>query len=73
MMGMPVICDIGNEVWRTKEAKTADAPDWGDAGKRGPMWEAATAVCLLQAGADILRMRHPKAIATVKNFINELW
>ncbi len=73
MMAMPVICDVGNEAWRTKEAKNPDAPDWGDAGKRGPMWEAATAVCLLQAGADILRMRHPKAIATVKNFINELW
>ncbi len=73
MMAMPVICDIGNEVWRTKEAKTPDAPDWGDAGKRGPMWEAATAVCLLQAGADILRMRHPKAVSTVKNYISELW
>ena len=73
MMAMPVICDVGNEVWRTKEAKNPDAPDWGDAKERGPMWEAATAVCLLQAGADILRMRHPKAIATVKNFINELW
>ena len=73
MMAMPVICDVGNEAWRTKEAKTPDAPDWGDAGKRGPMWEAATAVCLLQAGADILRMRHPKAVSTVKNYISELW
>ncbi|MHC5060735.1 MAG: acetyl-CoA decarbonylase/synthase complex subunit delta [Planctomycetota bacterium] len=73
MMAMPVICDVGNEVWRTKEAKNPDAPDWGDVSERGPMWEAATAVCLLQAGADILRMRHPKAVATVKNFINELW
>jgi CO dehydrogenase/acetyl-CoA synthase delta subunit len=37
------------------------------------MWEAATAICLLQAGIDIIRMRHPKAVETVKNFIKEMW
>jgi acetyl-CoA decarbonylase/synthase complex subunit delta len=73
MMGMPVICDVGSEAWRAKEAKATDAPGWGDAAKRGPLWEASTAVCLLQAGADVLRMRHPKAVATVKNFISELY
>ncbi len=31
------------------------------------------AICLLQAGADIIRMRHPRAVATVKNFINQIW
>jgi len=73
MMAMPVICDVGYESWRVKEAKLADVPGWGDVRDRGPMWEAVTAVCLLQAGADIIRMRHPKAVAVVKNFINMLW
>ena len=73
VMAMPVICDVGYEAWRTKEAKLADAPGWGDVKDRGPMWEAATAICLLQAGADIIRMRHPRAVATVKNFINQIW
>ncbi len=73
MMAMPIICDVGTESWRAKEAKLEDAPQWGDAADRGPMWEAATAVCLLQAGGDIIRMRHPKAVATVKNFIEQLW
>jgi len=73
MMAMPVICDVGYESWRAKEAKLADAPGWGAAADRGPMWEATTAICLLQAGADIIRMRHPRAVATVKNFINEIW
>ncbi len=73
MMAMPVICDVGYESWRVKEAKLADVPGWGDVKERGPMWEAATAICLLQAGADIIRMRHPKAVAVVKNFINEIW
>jgi len=70
---MPIICDAGYESWRAKEAKLADAPGWGDVQDRGPMWEATTAVCLLQAGADIIRMRHPKAVAVVRDFINQIW
>jgi len=73
MMAMPAICDVGYESWRAKEAKLANAPGWGDVADRGPMWEAATATCLLQAGVDIIRMRHPRAVAAVKNFINEVW
>jgi len=37
-----------------KTAKLVDAPGWGDVKDRGPMWEATTAICLLQAGADII-------------------
>lgn len=73
MMAMPVICDVGYESWRVKEAKLADMAQWGDVKDRGPMWEAATAICLLQAGVDIIRMRHPRAVAAVKNFINQIW
>ena len=73
MMAMPAICDVGYESWRAKEAKLADAPGWGDVQDRGPMWEATTAICLLQAGVDIIRLRHPRAVATVKNFINQIW
>jgi len=73
MMAMPAICDVGYESWRCKEAKLAEAPDWGDLRERGPMWEAATAICLLQAGVDIIRMRHPKAVATVRDFVDQIW
>jgi acetyl-CoA decarbonylase/synthase complex subunit delta len=73
MMAMPVICDVGYESWRAKEAKLADAPGWGDVQDRGPMWEATTATCLLQAGVDIIRMRHPRAVAVVKKFIEQVW
>ncbi len=71
MMACPIICDVGYESWRAKEAKI-DAPEWGPPERRGPMWEAATAICLLQAGADIIRMRHPAAVKTVQEFIKEL-
>ncbi len=73
MMAMPAICDVGYESWRAKEARLEDAPGWGSVADRGPMWEAATAVCLLQAGVDIIRMRHPRATAAVKDFINQIW
>jgi acetyl-CoA decarbonylase/synthase complex subunit delta len=73
MMAMPVICDVGYESWRAKEAKTTEVPQWGPAEGRGPMWEVATAICLLQAGVDIIRIRHPRAAAAVNNFINQVW
>ncbi|KPK45289.1 MAG: acetyl-CoA decarbonylase/synthase complex subunit delta [Planctomycetes bacterium SM23_25] len=75
LMAMPLICDVGNEAWRAKEAKTSgdDVPEWGDAAQRGPLWEATTAIALLQSGVDIVRMRHPKAVATVQAYIKGLW
>jgi acetyl-CoA decarbonylase/synthase complex subunit delta len=75
MMAMPTICDVGTEAWRTKEAKTpdAEAASWGPQEERGPMWEAITAVALLQTGADIIRMRHPKAMAVVREYVSRLY
>jgi acetyl-CoA decarbonylase/synthase complex subunit delta len=72
LMAAPVICDVGFETWRCKESK-ADLPQWGDAAKRGPLWEATTAVSLLQSGVDIVRMRHPGAVAVVKAYIDSVW
>jgi acetyl-CoA decarbonylase/synthase complex subunit delta len=36
------------------------------------MWEAITATTLLQAGADLMIMRHPRAVALVKQTIEAL-
>jgi acetyl-CoA decarbonylase/synthase complex subunit delta len=65
MMSPPVVCLIGEEAWRAKEAKapTEEAPQWGPTEERGPLWEAMTAMTLLQAGCDLLIMRHPKAVS----------
>ncbi len=75
MMAMPVICDVGHEAWRSKEAKSddSDAPQWGAREERGPMWEAITASGLLQSGVDIIRMQHPKAVAAIKKCIDRLY
>ena len=74
MLAMPFICFVGQEAWRAKEAKTPVSliPEWGDENRRGILWEAATATCMLQAGADILIMRHPKAIEATRSYINKL-
>jgi len=74
MLAMPFILFMGSEVWRVKEATVSDkdAPGWGDLAKRGPLWEATTASCLLQAGADCLVMRHPDAVKGVRNIIDRL-
>ncbi|MBM3255353.1 MAG: acetyl-CoA decarbonylase/synthase complex subunit delta [Candidatus Omnitrophica bacterium] len=64
MMSSPFICFVGQESWRAKEAK--------DEAQRGILWEAITATALIQAGADILVMRHPKAIEKIEKYINSL-
>jgi len=69
MMAMPVICDTGYESWRAKEAKSADAPEWGPQELRGPIWETVTATTLMQAGVDIIRTRSPQATAAIRRAI----
>lgn len=74
VVAMPILCDIGVEVWGVKEAKApeSEVPGWGDPSKRGPMWEAATATVYLLAGADVLIMRHPEAVRATKETIRRL-
>ncbi len=70
----PMINNLGNEVWKCKEAKQTvnDAPVLGDPEKRGIMMEAIGAVSYLLSGSSVLIMRHPEAIRMVKEFINAL-
>lgn len=74
MLSMPMIGNIGHEVWRSKEANTPteDAPNWGERAERAVLWEATTAMAFLQAGLDILVLRHPRAAALVRKNIDEL-
>ncbi len=63
----PFICFVGQEAWRAKEAKALDIPE------QGIIWETLTATVLIQAGADLLVMRHPKAVEKVKQYIDNLF
>lgn len=74
MTQMPILSDLGKEVWKAKETRTSEEeePTWGDSRKRGILWEATTAITLALAGANILVMRHPKAVRLVRQAMEEL-
>lgn len=71
MLAMPFIVFIGQEVYRSKEATATEdaAHNWGELEERAPLWEAISAVSMLHSGADIVVMRHPKAVETVREYI----
>jgi acetyl-CoA decarbonylase/synthase complex subunit delta len=70
ILQVPMIADT-SIAWKAREA-TIDNPDWGDPIKRGPTWEAMTAVGALMAGADVLIFRHPETIKIVRETLKEL-
>ncbi len=74
MLAQPMAAIVGEEAWKAKEARldAAAAPEWGDPAMRGPAWEAGTASAFLHAGADIVALLHPDAVAAVKRAIAEL-
>jgi acetyl-CoA decarbonylase/synthase complex subunit delta len=67
MTQLPMLVAPGEEGWKTKEAKVGDGvPDgWGDWNRRGVLWETLTATTLIQAGADIVTLRHPESLRRV--------
>ena len=69
---LPMINNLGNEVWKCKEAKLGvdEAPTLGDPERRGILMEAVGAVNYLMAGSNVLFMRHPEAVRLVKSFID---
>lgn len=71
---LPIINNLGNEVWKCKEAKQTaeEAPALGDPERRGILMEAVGAVTYLLAGSDIMIMRHPEAIKLTRAFIDLL-
>ncbi|MBW1703796.1 MAG: acetyl-CoA decarbonylase/synthase complex subunit delta [Deltaproteobacteria bacterium] len=58
MMQMPVFSDVAAECWRTKEARESE--------EQGILWEATTCMTFLLAGANLLVLRHPKALRLIK-------
>lgn len=73
MTAMPMLCTIGHESWRQKESKVSEGVPlaWGDLEERGLLWEEITATALLMAGADILVLRHPRAVHVMKQAIDK--
>jgi acetyl-CoA decarbonylase/synthase, CODH/ACS complex subunit delta len=74
MTQFPMIVTPGFEAWKTKEAKVGEGvPEaWGDWLNRAIHWETLTAMTLLEAGADILVLRHPESLKRLKAAIADL-
>ncbi len=77
MTQSPILVTPGFEAWKTKEAKFGSAEagipaSWGEWKQRAIGWEVMTAVSLLEAGADILVLRHPESVRLVKKTIDQL-
>ncbi len=74
MMQQPMLGDVGIVAWKTKEAQASDAevPRWGSLEQRGIAWESMTGGSMMMCGAELLIMRHPKAVASLERFSSEL-
>jgi acetyl-CoA decarbonylase/synthase, CODH/ACS complex subunit delta len=55
MLNSPIICLVGPEAWKAKEARVS-----------GVHWEVATALPLIAAGADVVVLRHPESLARIR-------
>ena len=71
---MPIVAPVSTDTWGVKESSASeeDEPAWGNREERGISMEISTAAANLTGGADAVIMRHPAAIAAVKQFITEL-
>jgi len=69
---IPMISNIGNEIWKCKEAGQTieEAPTMGDAERRGILMEVVAAVSYLLGGSDILILRHPESVRLTRSFID---
>ncbi len=72
MLNVPILCLVGDEAWKTKEARVPGdkEPLWGDERGRGIHWEIATALALIEAGAEVLVLRHPESLARLRRLLD---
>ncbi len=72
MLAIPMICFVGQETWKTKEAKTEDNEEWGSQARRAILWEVLTATSFAQAGGSIFVLRHPESLKLFNNNISAM-
>jgi acetyl-CoA decarbonylase/synthase complex subunit delta len=74
MTQQPMLVTPGEECWKTKEAKVGtNVPEsWGDWLERSITWETLTSVMLIEAGADVVTLRHPESLRRTRAAIEDL-
>jgi acetyl-CoA decarbonylase/synthase complex subunit delta len=63
MLNSPMICLVGPEAWKAKEVKVSGV-------QCGINWEIATALSLIEAGAEVLVLRHPASLARLRHLLD---
>ncbi len=71
MLATPIVCFVGMEAWKAKEAKDPDVPEWGPQADRAILWETTTATTFAIAGGTIFILRHPESMKRFNAFIDE--
>jgi len=74
MTQQPMLVTPGEEAWKVKESKVGEGVPaaWGDWEKRALEWEAVTGATLIQSGADLLVVRHPKTLERLRGLVGAL-
>jgi acetyl-CoA decarbonylase/synthase complex subunit delta len=74
MTQQPMIVTPGEEAWKVKESKVGEGVPaaWGEWEKRALEWEAITGATLIQSGADLLVVRHPKTLERLRGLVGAL-
>ena len=55
--------------WSAREVLRSSGDGWEE---RGVNWEVATGIAVLLAGADVVVVRHPRSLKTLKGFIEKV-
>jgi acetyl-CoA decarbonylase/synthase, CODH/ACS complex subunit delta len=74
MTQLPMIVTPGFEAWKAKESKVGEGVPkaWGDWLARAINWETLTALAQIEAGANIVVLRHPESVRRIRLAINDL-
>jgi acetyl-CoA decarbonylase/synthase complex subunit delta len=74
MTQMPMLVTPGEECWKAKESKVGEGvpEEWGDWQERAITWETLTSVMLIEAGANIVVLRHPESLKRTREAIEDL-
>jgi acetyl-CoA decarbonylase/synthase, CODH/ACS complex subunit delta len=74
MLVFPMLINPGYETSRVKESnfKKESYPEWGEPELLGAYWELASAMSLINSGAELIIMYHPKAVEIVKKNIKAM-
>ena len=70
VLQVPIICDCSC-AWAVPEA-LEENPEGGSAELRGIYWETLTAYAAVIAGADVVMVRHPQALARLRPIFADL-